>query len=37
VKVPRGEVYRVLAESSTVVAVDGLLERLHERRRLAAA
>jgi farnesyl-diphosphate farnesyltransferase len=37
VKVPRGELYQLLAESSLVVTSDTLLTRAHERRRHAAA
>ncbi len=36
VKISRGEVYRILAESSMAVGVDGALERLHRRRRRRA-
>jgi farnesyl-diphosphate farnesyltransferase len=37
VKVPRAEVYRILAESSLAIGLDPLLGRLHERRRARAA
>jgi farnesyl-diphosphate farnesyltransferase len=37
VKIPRGEVYRLLAESAAVVGSDTLLQRAHARRRAAAA
>jgi farnesyl-diphosphate farnesyltransferase len=37
VKIGRGDVYRILAESSMAVGVDGALTRLHERRRRRAA
>jgi farnesyl-diphosphate farnesyltransferase len=37
VKIPRGELYRLLIESSAVVASDRLLTRAHQRRRQAAA
>ena len=36
VKISRGEVYRILAESSMAVGVDRALERLHARRRRRA-
>jgi farnesyl-diphosphate farnesyltransferase len=36
VKIPRRELYRLLAESSAVVASDTLLKRAHARRRAAA-
>jgi farnesyl-diphosphate farnesyltransferase len=36
VKISRGEVYRILAESSLAVGVDRALERLHARRRRRA-
>jgi farnesyl-diphosphate farnesyltransferase len=36
VKIPRRELYRLLAESSAVVASDSLLQRAHARRRAAA-
>jgi farnesyl-diphosphate farnesyltransferase len=35
-KIGRGDVYRILAESSMAVGVDSLLARLHERRRRRA-
>jgi farnesyl-diphosphate farnesyltransferase len=37
VKIPRGELYRLLTESTAVVASDTLLQRAHARRRAAAA
>jgi farnesyl-diphosphate farnesyltransferase len=37
VKIPRGELYRLLLESTAVVSSDLLLERAHARRRAAAA
>jgi farnesyl-diphosphate farnesyltransferase len=37
IKISRGEVYRIIAESSLAVGVDGALERLHQRRRRRAA
>jgi farnesyl-diphosphate farnesyltransferase len=37
VKIRRADVYRILGESSAVVAIDRLLERQHERRRRLAA
>ena len=37
VKIGRGEVYRILAESSMAVGVDRALASLHERRRRRAA
>jgi farnesyl-diphosphate farnesyltransferase len=36
VKIPRRELYRLLAESTAVVASDSLLTRAHARRRAAA-
>src|SRR5262249_26043336 len=36
VKISRGDVYRILAESSMAVGVDRALARLHERRRRRA-
>ena len=36
IKIPRGELYRLLAESSAVVGSDTLLQRAHARRRNAA-
>jgi farnesyl-diphosphate farnesyltransferase len=36
IKISRGEVYRMLGESSMAVGVDSLLTRLHERRRRRA-
>ncbi len=36
VKVSRGDVYRILAESSMAIGVDRAIERLHERRRRRA-
>jgi hypothetical protein len=36
VKISRGEVYRILAESSMAVGVDRALTTLHERRRRRA-
>ena len=36
VKISRGEVYRILAESSMAVGVDRVLTTLHERRRRRA-
>jgi farnesyl-diphosphate farnesyltransferase len=36
VKVTRAQVYRILVESSVAIAVDPLLERLHQRRRRQA-
>jgi farnesyl-diphosphate farnesyltransferase len=37
IKITRGEVYRILVESSLAVGVDSALTRLHERRRRRAA
>jgi farnesyl-diphosphate farnesyltransferase len=36
VKIVRGDVYRILAESAAAVGIDGALTRLHERRRRRA-